>query len=54
MSNNSRVGGNSTRRGRGGITRNSHHNTGRLNRPSSRNGSAKDSGSPAIMRFAPL
>ncbi len=27
MSNNSRVGGNSMRRGRGGITRNSHHNT---------------------------
>ena len=54
MSNNSRVGGNSIRRGRGGITRNNHHNTGRLNRPSSRKGSAKVSGSPAIMRSAPL
>ena len=54
MSNNSRVGGNSMRRGRGGITRNSHHSTGRLNRPSSSKGSAKERGSPAIMRFAPL
>jgi hypothetical protein len=54
MSNNSRVGGNSTRRGRGGITRSSHHSTGRLNRPSSRIGSANESGRPAIMRFAPL
>ena len=33
MSNNSRVGGNSMRRGRGGITRSSHHSTGRLNKP---------------------
>ena len=44
MSNNSRVGGNSMRRGRGGITRNSHHNTGRLKRPNSSIGSAKESG----------
>jgi hypothetical protein len=54
MSNNSRVGGNSMRRGRGGITRNSHHSTGRLSRPSSRMGSAKESGKLAIMRFVLL
>ena len=54
MSNNSRVGGNSMRRGRGGITRSSHHSTGRLNRPNSSIGSAKESGRPAIMRCAPL
>ena len=54
MSNNSRVGGNSMRRGRGGITRNSHHSTGRLKRPSSSIGSAKESGKLAIMRCAPL
>ena len=54
MSNNSRVGGNSIRRGRGGMTRSSHHNTGRLNRPSSSSGWAKVRGRPAIMRFAPL
>jgi uncharacterized protein (DUF58 family) len=53
MSNKSRVGGNSIRRGRGGITRNSHHSTGRLNRPSSSSGCAKVRGSPAIMRCAP-
>ena len=53
MSNNSRVGGNSMRRGRGGITRNSHHSRGRLSSPSSRTGSAKDSGREAIMRCAP-
>lgn len=50
MSNNSRVGGNSTRRGRGGITRNIHHKTGRLSSPSSSAGSAKESGRPGIMR----
>ncbi len=50
MSNNRRVGGNSMRRGRGGITRNSHHNSGRLNRPIRSSGSAKESGRPAIMR----
>src|SRR5437899_10794027 len=44
MSNNSLVGGNSMRRGRGGITRSSHHSTGRLNNPSSKKGSAKESG----------
>ncbi len=33
MSNNSRVGGNSTRRGRGGMSRRIHHSTGRLSRP---------------------
>ena len=33
MSNSSRVGGNSTRRGRGGMSRSSHHSTGRLSRP---------------------
>ena len=54
MSNNSRVGGNSMRRGRGGITRNSHHSRGRLSSPSSSSGSAKESGSAAIMRCAPL
>ena len=53
ISNNSRVGGNSMRRGRGGITRNTHHSTGRLNSPSSSMGSAKERGRPAIMRFAP-
>ena len=42
------------RRGRGGITRSSHHSTGRLSRPSSSNGSAKVRGRPAIMRCAPL
>ena len=46
MSNNSRVGGNSIRLGRGGITRSSHHNTGRLNRPSSSSGCAKVKGRP--------
>ena len=40
------------RRGRGGITRNSHHSTGRLSRPISSNGSAKESGRP-IMRMRP-
>ncbi len=54
MSNKSRVGGNSIRRGRGGITRNSHHSSGRLSRPSSKTGSANESGRPAIMRCAPL
>jgi hypothetical protein len=54
MSNNSRVGGNSMRRGRGGITRNSHHNTGRLKSPSSKIGSANDSGSEAIIVLALL
>jgi hypothetical protein len=54
MSNNSRVGGNSTRRGRGGITRSSHHSTGRLTSPKSSSGSAKESGRPAIMRCVPL
>jgi hypothetical protein len=54
MSNNNRVGGNSIRRGRGGITRNSHHSAGRLNRPKSKTGSAKLRGREAIMRFVPL
>ena len=54
ISNKRRVGGNSTRRGRGGITRSSHHNTGRLRRPKSSSGSAKLKGRPAIMRSAPL
>ena len=49
MSNNSRVGGNSIRRGRGGMSRRIHHNTGRLSRPSSTSGEAKPSGRP-IMR----
>ncbi len=53
MSNNSRVGGNSIRLGRGGMTRSSHHNTGRLNRPSSSSGCGEGEGSPAIMRCAP-
>ena len=50
MSNSSRVGGNSMRRGRGGITRSNHHSTGRLMRPVSSNGSANDSGSPIMRR----
>ena len=54
MSNNSRVGGNSMRRGRGAITLSSHHSTGRLSSPISSSGSAKESGRPAIMRCAPL
>ena len=52
MSNSRRVGGNSIRRGRGGITRNSHHSTGRLMRPIRSSGSVKASGNP-IMRPAP-
>ena len=53
ISNNSRVGGNSMRFGRGGITRSSHHSAGRLNRPNSSIGSANESGRPAIMRCVP-
>ena len=49
MSNSSRVGGNSMRVGLGGISRSSHHSTGRLSRPSSTSGLAKPSGRP-IMR----
>ena len=49
-----RVGGKSTRRGRGGMSRSSHHSTGRLSRPSSTSGCAKTSGSPAIMRTSPF
>ena len=49
MSNSSRVGGNSTRSGRGGMSRNSHHRTGRLSRPRRMSGCAKPSGRP-IMR----
>ena len=49
MSNNSRVGGKVTRRGRGGMSRRIHHSTGRLSRPSSTSGCAKPSGRP-IMR----
>ncbi|MFK4513218.1 hypothetical protein ABIF20_000583 [Bradyrhizobium japonicum] len=52
MSNSRRVGGNSIRRGRGGITRSSHHSTGRLTRPIRSSGSVKASGNP-IMRPAP-
>ena len=48
MSNNSRVGGNSMRRGRGGMSRRSHHSTGRLSRPSSTSGCAKPSGRPIM------
>ncbi len=36
------------RRGRGGISRSSHHSTGRLSRPSSTSGSAKPSGRPIM------
>src|ERR1700744_1915304 len=53
ISNNSRVGGNSMRRGRGGITLSSHHSTGRLKRPNSSNGSAKESGRLGIQRYRP-
>ena len=54
ISNSSRAGGNSIRRGRGGISRSSHHSTGRLSRPSSTSGCAKPSGNPPIMRRPPL
>ena len=50
MSNRSRVGGKLMRRGCGGMSRSSHHSTGRLNRPSSTSGCAKPSGSHGIMR----
>jgi hypothetical protein len=49
MSNSSRVGGNSMRRGRGGMSRKIHHSTGRLSSPSNTSGEAKPSGRP-IMR----
>ena len=49
MSNRSRVGGNSIRRGCGGIRRSSHHSTGRLSSASRTSGCAKPSGSPAII-----
>ena len=49
MSNNSRVGGNATRRGCGGISRSSHHRTGKLKSPSSTSGCAKPSGSQGII-----
>ncbi len=52
MSNSSRAGGKSTRRGEGGISRSSHHSTGRLSSPSSTSGCAKPSGRPAIMRVS--
>ena len=48
MSNSSRVGGNETRRGRGGISRSSHHSAGRLSRPSRTSGWAKPRARPAI------
>ena len=41
MSNSSRVGGKSMRRGCGGMSRSSHHSTGRLSSPSSTSGCAK-------------
>ena len=49
ISRSSRVGGKSMRRGRGGISRNSHHSTGKVNSPISTRGSAKPSGNPPIM-----
>ena len=49
ISSNSRVGGKSRRRGRGGMSRNSHHSTGRVMSPMSTSGSAKPSGIPPIM-----
>ncbi len=49
ISNSSRVGGKSMRRGRGGIMRSSHHSTGSVNSPISTSGSAKPSGRPPIM-----
>ncbi len=53
ISNRRRVGGKSMRRGRGGTSRNSHHKTGRLSRPSSTSGWAKASGSEGIMGVLP-
>ena len=50
ISNSRRVGGKSTRRGRGGTSRSSHHSTGRLSKPSSTSGCANPSGSDPIMR----
>ncbi len=50
MSNSSRVGGKAMRRGCGGMSRSSHHSTGRLKSPSSTSGCAKPSGSHGIMR----
>jgi hypothetical protein len=52
ISNSSRVGGKSIRRGVGGMSRSSHHSTGMLSSPSSTSGDAKPSGRP-IMRASP-
>ena len=49
ISSKSRVGGKSSRRGRGGISRNSHHSTGSVSSPMSTSGSVKPSGNPPIM-----
>ena len=49
-----RVGGKATRRGCGGMSRSSHHSTGRLSSPSSTSGCAKPSGSHAIMPTSPV
>ena len=49
MSNRSRAGGKLSLRGRGGMSRSSHHSTGRLSRPSSTSGCAKPMGRPPIM-----
>ena len=49
MSKSSRAGGKLSLRGRGGMSRNSHHSTGRLSRPSRTSGCAKPMGRPPIM-----
>ena len=49
ISSKSRVGGKSSRRGRGGISRSSHHSTGSVISPMSTSGSVKPSGNPPIM-----
>ena len=54
ISNKSRVGGKSMRRGRGGTSRNSHHSAGRLIRPSSTSGCAKASGNEGDHAAPPL
>ena len=54
MSNSSRVGGKAMRRGCGGMSRSSHHSTGRLKSASSTIGCAKPSGSHGIMPTSPV
>ncbi len=54
ISRRSRVAGKSTRRGRGGINRSSHHSTGSISRPRRTSGSAKPSDNPPIMPGPPV